>query len=363
MAEVPCSTVVDLARAVRAASGDRTSKAVKEFAKRKKYDAEGKVHRIIAKFQLCLPVPLSRVDSGIYLNGFPRLKPIDFLKHMLETGHLNKLLGGHSIASCGPMLLEFWRNYKDNHPDYELFEYTGGARYDDNSVQLEITIPVYAHIDGGRGYKRSEFMVFDWCSVIGQGTGKQNRKDPGVRFRKAAKKMQINLLGHSFMSHYLYAAMPSSLHKGKEAVFQEMLQIFAMDLRECFDVGLTMNDGRILRLALLGLKGDLKLQAQAGRFNAWYSTARKRPVATVRGIAAMGRCCPWCPAGDVEAPFEELHTETPVWLRMKAQDPAPPWTQDDAGGMLGASLGYSSDPAKFYVPDLFHIYLMGIGGS
>ena len=353
--------MVDLAKAVKASAGEAsTSQAVLELAKGRHNDAEKKVHKVFAKFDLALPIPLSPIEHADSLLGMTRLKPIDFLTYMQQTGHLNKLLGGRSVASSGPMLAEFWANFKQSHPDFELFQYTDGNPLDDGSVTLEACVPVIAHIDGGRGYKRTEFLVFNWATVIGRGTGKLSRKDPSVRLKRNAKKMQVPLLGHSYLSHYLYAAMPASMHKGAGPAFQEMLQVFALDMRQCFDVGVPLAEGTRLRLVLLGLKGDLKLQAQAGRFNAWYSTARKRPLEKVK-LLVSGRMCPWCPAGDVSAPFEELHTETPAWLKMQQDDPEPPWSEGEHGGMLGASLGYSAQPAKFYWPDLFHIYLLGIG--
>ena len=359
---MPCSTVVDLAKAVSKVGGSATCKAVKEISKARAKDAETSVHKVLAKYKLALPIPLSPVEGTTALDGFPRLKPLHFFQHMLETGHLNKLLGGKSLASSGPMLIEFWRNYKCCYPDFELYEHVDGKPYGDGPpVELSCCIPIYAHIDGGRGYKRTEFMVFNWSTVFGHGAGKANRKDPSVPFKKKAKNPQVGLLGHSFLTHYLYCSMPASMHKHRDADFQEMLQVFAMDLRECFDTGVQLKNGSRLRLVLLGLKGDLKLQATAGRFTAWYSTARKKAYNPESGKPqASGRCCPWCPAGDPAAPFEEFHTENPAWQVMKQQlQEPPPW--DAPGGMLWASLGYAKDPTQFYFPDLFHIYLMGIG--
>ena len=46
---------------------------------------------------------------------------------------------------------------------------------------------------------------------------------------------------------------------------------------------------------------------------------------------------------------------------MVAEQPEPPWKAGEEGGMLGPSLGYQLEPSKFYLPDLFHIYLAGVG--
>ena len=72
-------------------------------------------------------------------------------------------------------------------------------------------------------------------------------------------------------------------------------------------------------------------------------------------------CCWLCGAGDVTIPFEEIHTETPTWYQsLPDWIDIPPWG-DSPCGLMENSLGYNAHPAKFYLPDLFHIYLAGFG--
>ena len=338
-----------------AASG--STAMIHEIAQLGECKVEDKIHEVLNKYQLALPIPLKPITDKPQLPGFPRLKPMDFLQYMAETGHLNKLLGGRSLQNSGPELKGFWDNYRNLHPDFELFHMT------DMELDLSDCIPILAHIDGGRGYKKAEFMVFSFCSMIGFGSGSRNLKDYGVRsFKKKKKKpgLQIPLLGHSYLSHYLYAAMPASFHKHNEEAFQQILEAFAEDLRECFDEGIGFR-GRVIRLVLLGLKGDLKMQARAGRLTRWYSTARKRPFDPTKKNQTRGMCCWLCPAGDVTVPYEQIATKHPAWRRAMANFSEPPWAEGNAGGMLAASLSYLRRPEKFYLPDLFHIYLAGVG--
>ena len=312
------------------------------------------MHELLNKHSLSLPIPLRGLNKA-GAQGFPRLKPLDLFSYMAETGHLNKLLGGKSVASSHGLLGKFWDNYKKIHPDFELFS------PDHSDVPLNDCIPILAHIDGGRGYKKSEFMVFNWGPIIGRGSGKKCSKDPMVRsFRKQANKFHTALLGHSYTTHFLYASMPSLWHKHNEDAFQALLEGFGEDLRECYDEGISYQ-GRILRLVLLGLKGDLKMQARDGRFNRWYATARKRAWDPKKPSKVTGKCCWLCDAGALHAPLEEIHSTNPAWLRTMANipEPEPPWEME--GGMLNASLRYLRQPAKFYLGDLFHIYLAGVG--
>ncbi|CAE7661599.1 UPF1, partial [Symbiodinium sp. KB8] len=351
---VPCSKIVGLAKAMRAdgltASGDGF---IHELSKVSEKDAEGKSHKLLEKHKLSLPIPVRKIHGDPAIAGFPRLKPLDIFQHMAESGHVNKLLGGRTVQSSHLLLLSFWENYKAIHPDFELFS----SHHSD--ILLEDCIPIVAHIDGGRGYKKSEYMIFDWGAVIGSGSGKKNKKDPAVRaFKSGGNNMQLPLLGHSYTTHYLYAAMPSSWHKNHEDSFQALLRTFAEDLRECFDEGISFK-GRVLRLVLIGLKGDLKMQARAGRLTRWFTTARKAPYSEASKVS--GQCCWLCSAGDVSTPFEEIHTDNPAWLQKMPMFREPPWEPGSEGGMLKASLGYVERPAKFYLADLFHVYLAGVG--
>jgi hypothetical protein len=233
-------------------------------------NAEDRIHALLKKNNLALPLEISPL-SGSHVEGYPRIKPLDFLEYMAGSGNIHRLLGGHRISSCRVLLETFWRQYELCHPDFGLFLTRG--------VDYGTCIPIYAHADGGRGFKKSELMVFNWSSALGIGTGKQNRKDHAVRpvsfKRKTANNPRVNLLGHSYATHYLWAVMPAAWHKD-DSTFQAMLTEFGRDLAECFEKGV-MVGGAHFRLVLLGLKADLKLQARAGKFKRWYSTCRKGP--------------------------------------------------------------------------------------
>ncbi|CAK8996477.1 unnamed protein product [Durusdinium trenchii] len=308
---VPCSQVVGFAKkamedAVGTSSQVASCPVVRGLSKLKANDAEDRLHPLLAKHNLSLPIDLTPL-SGDLLEGYPRLKPLHFLEYMAANGYLNRLLGGKQVAEARPMLEEFWRRFEVYHPDFGLF------LVDDPDVELGLCIPVFAHADGGRGYKKSEFMVFNWSSVCGSGTAGGNKKDHSFRMLKRGKKeAQINLLGHSYGTHYMYSVMPAAWHKD-DSCFQAMMTEFGKDLHECFETGV-LHQGLRLRLVVLGLKADLKLQARAGRFTRWYSTCRKGPLDPTNLKQSPGLCCWLCPAGDVQFPFEEIHTDSPKWF-------------------------------------------------
>ena len=357
-AEVPCARVVSFAKktledAAGSSSAVVSCPVVKGLSKLSTKDAEERLHPILVQNGLSLPIELTPLSGD--LDGFPRLKPLNFLQHMASEGKLNRLLGGRQINTGGrDMLEEFWQRYEVVHPDFSFF-------LEDNKVDKGMCIPVFAHADGGRGYKKSEFMVFNWSSAIGSGTGKANRKDNfSSRPLKRRKGMQVNLLGHTFGTHFMWGAAPAMWRKD-DSHFQSMMTALGEDLKECFDTGV-LYQGQRLRLVCIGLKADLKLQARAGRLTRWYSTCRKSAYDPAKKNQTLGYCCWLCPAGSIDFPFEEVHTESPAWFKAMGQFAAtPPWKDGEVNGILANSFSYMAQPAKFYLADLFHVYLAGFG--
>ena len=318
-------------------------------------NAEEGTHSILEKHNLSLPVPLKPLDHES-LEGYPRLRPLDFLQYMKDSGNLHRLLGGRQVSNARPFLEAFWKAYEVCHPDFSLYLQEG--------VDYGTCIPIYVHADGGRGYKKSEFMVFNWSAALGSGTGRLNRKDHEIRSFKRArreKESQINLLGHTYGTHYLYAVMPQAWHKD-DSMFQAMMDCFGKDLAECYEVGIEYDHQR-LRLVPLGLKADLKLQARAGRFTRWYTTCRKSAYDPAKRNQTAGYCCWLCPAGHIDYPFEEVNTESPAWLKEMASFACvAPWRDGQVNGLIRCGgFSYLAHPAKYYLPDLFHIYLAGFG--
>ena len=311
-AQAPCSKMVGLAKALTA-DGFETSgpSFVSDLSRVRENDAEERAHDLLSKYTLSLPIPLKGIHGKPEIEGFPRLKPLDLFSYMSEADHLNKLLGGKSLECSRNHLEDFWNKYRNIHPDFQLFN--------DKHVSLRNTIPIIAHIDGRRGYKKSEFMVFNFGPVVGCGSGKRNFKDPSVRksWKKEAK-FRMALLGHSYTTIFTPACHPpgTSLTRLRSRACW----------RECYEEGTSCGDGEVLRLALIGLKGDLKLQARAGRLTQWFATARKRPYNPDKPTTVTGKCCWLCPAGCLEYPFEEIDTKRPSWLTVMQNDEEPPWT-------------------------------------
>lgn len=59
-------------------------------------NAEEQMHPVLRKYNLSLPVDLSPISGGL-LDQYPRLKPIDFLEYMRESGRPTAFLGASRL--------------------------------------------------------------------------------------------------------------------------------------------------------------------------------------------------------------------------------------------------------------------------
>ena len=91
---MPCCKVVGLAKAlVKDGVGASQSQLIEDLSKIKEKDAEGKTHDVLSKHALTLPIPIREIFGKPELEGFPRLKPIDFLHYMAEVGSFEQAAG------------------------------------------------------------------------------------------------------------------------------------------------------------------------------------------------------------------------------------------------------------------------------
>ena len=135
---------------------------------------------------------------------------LDTIDYLVQSNNLSKLVGQQPMEQVQPMLLEFWRRYSLEWPDYGVFRAAA-----ENKLSLSRTIPVYIHGDEGRGFKRSGVMILSLQGAIGRGSKPFLKRHPIRSLRQL--KMGINLQGSSFNSRMLFVAMPKKHYKSKPA--------------------------------------------------------------------------------------------------------------------------------------------------
>ena len=142
-------------------------------------------------------------------NGdFPVLSMKDTMAFLVNSKNLGKLVGDAPMEGLQSTLLEFWRGYAYEWPDFGIYDDSAAGK-----LSLSRAIPVYIHGDEGRGFKRSGVMILSLQGAIGRGSKPFQKRHPIRSIRKI--KMGMNLQGSSFNSCFLYAAMSKRFYNTK----------------------------------------------------------------------------------------------------------------------------------------------------
>jgi hypothetical protein len=102
-------------------------------------------HRSLRKHGLSEKLRISKIETG-NAAGISIIKLSHHVQHMVDRKQLHRLLGGTSPEKVKPVLKSFWEIFLKLHPDC-----TVKKQFEDGTLQPETTIPVYFHMDEGRG--------------------------------------------------------------------------------------------------------------------------------------------------------------------------------------------------------------------
>lgn len=98
-----------------------------------------------------------------YSRGLAWIRPSDFLKAMVSTNDIKRILGGiKSVQEAAPILREFWRRFEALFPSHQVFSAEAGS--------LQSCVPIYVHGDEGTTFKRQGVLVMSWQSPFGHGS-------------------------------------------------------------------------------------------------------------------------------------------------------------------------------------------------
>ena len=156
------------------------------------------------KHDLALDVPISWVEMG-ESGDFPVLSIKDTIAYLVKSKNLGKLVGDAPMDGLQSTLLEFWRRYAFEWPDFGIYDDAAAGK-----LSLSRAIPTYIHGDEGRGFKRSGVMILSLQGALGRGSKPFQKRHPIHSIRKI--KMGVNLQGSSFNSRFSYAAMPKRFY-------------------------------------------------------------------------------------------------------------------------------------------------------
>lgn len=128
------------------------------------------MERVFRLNNLFYPVPITEADRAP-LQGFPWLRPRDFLRTMHQFGDLGHILAGcASLFDAREILHTFWNRYRKVCPGFQLFE-----QVDRGDKAFHECVPLYLHGDEGVTYKRGGVLILSFQSPLGWGTSKREK--------------------------------------------------------------------------------------------------------------------------------------------------------------------------------------------
>eukprot|EP00438_Fugacium_kawagutii_P008106 Skav222127 [mRNA] locus=scaffold1181:657045:658682:+ [translate_table: standard] len=280
------------------------------------------------------------------------LKPRDMLNHLLSQ-YPWALLGGLQPGEHQQLLSTFWRNYRKEHPTHAVFEMAAN-----NEVQLQNTIPLVLHGDGGRTTKKQPLEVVSVCPVLGldtvHGVLRCTCEDHVIYEGKRKRHplaQRLNLKNTSYATHFLLCAFPLKKFKSTPGILQSMLKAISENLGEVCRQGLSCNHSGSdyhFSFAVLGLKGDQEWHARCGLLNRTYLNV---------GCANPIPCCSDCGAGGAGVPFEDI-SEGAAWRATMYSEA--PWDSLPPFASIPFANWSHGDASRFFKRDPFHIFRLGI---
>ena len=156
-------------------------------------------------------------------------------------------------------------------------------------------------------------------------------------------------------NRFLFTALKCEYYKDEHHRFDELIDIWAQKMKDLFETGFEFG-GDTWKIGVLGLTGDAPFLREAGRHNRSFSNVRKSAASNriLKGV------CWLCDAGRTNGPaYEDVNILTADWLGTVGPRNPLPWTSQSP--LLEHLFMDQNDPARFYLPDTFHIYYFGVG--
>lgn len=249
IAKASCSHIVELARE-EVRGNNRASREARDFAGISLAHAERGCHVIFKKYGYSVPITVRHMDIGPgNLKSFPYLLFSDWARHLLDAGRLpRQLCGVRTFSEMRLTLQEFWRRYKDLHPDHEVFQM---------EIDLSVTVPVYSHTDEGRSYKHQPLWVLSTHGCCGRGTKSYIEQKKHLRPLRQ-REMGLNFVGSTWSSQFMFATALREVLVENEGSMDTILAAYAADMSMLIHEGIKSTDGSYhVRILHLGSKGHL----------------------------------------------------------------------------------------------------------
>ena len=277
------------------------------------------------------------------------LKPRDVLKTLLAEDPWILLGGLDPSPPAHEMLRAFWNTYRLEHPSHRVFQMER-----ENTLNLENTIPMMLHGDGGRTAKKQPLEVVSLVAVLGLDTykGLTCRCEHSVDFTTSRATrdpllQKLNNKNNSYLTHFLLFAFPSKKFKKTPGLLKAMLRRVSEDMASCCTDGVTVC-GKRWNFAIVGLRGDAEWHSKTGVLNRSYqNVGHKNEIP----------CCHLCDAGAPGIPFEDF-TSGALWKNTLGR--TAPWVEEPPYAPIPFEPWASGKAGSFFRYDTFHVFRLGI---
>lgn len=331
----------------------RATDAMREFSNIRESDAEVGARRVLCKYGLTTPVPLSYVDLGDSkeLKKFPWVKLSSWLQYLLSVGLLwRQLVGVPSVSTMRMVLQEFWNRYRVMDSQHAVFQLE-----QEGKVVLDSLIPYFSHSDEGRTFRDAPLWVLNVHGVIGRGTAEYLRSNKH-RLPVHENAQGLNFIGNTWSTHLLIATMQKCV--ATPDALSKLLSEFAADAQSLLHDGITHGAQRFW-FVHLSSKGDLPALAKIGKFTRTFGHAPRAARAKKPGRGVCYKCLAGQEQDDknhrAALPFEDV-SQTPVWEPTIFLEL--PWEETPS---ILEGLGLDDTRAiDFFKSDFFHNVHLGI---
>lgn len=344
LAEASCRDAIRQARVTRV-----KAKGLRKLAKVKLKRSEEGAHHVFQQFGQSLDVKISKTDLPSKKN-FPYVTFTDWFRYVVECDNLEHLVGVSEVADMKKILSTFWTRFTALYPQHVVAQ----RAVTDADFSPEMCIPVLYHGDEGRGLKKKQLMVLSTHGMLGKGS--EPSKKASNDMNDPNGPLRLNMIGNSYLNHFLQCVLPISLYNETPEALYHMLDIQAKEFAHLFERGVVVKGKRFF-ICCVGVKGDSPFLTKSGMFLRSFS---RRPTRASSKKPCTG-ICHLCFAGredcDQPFPFEEYGVRSPAWLQTVGLErpfstPSP---------LLQIPFGVDGTDETLWCFDLFHNFHSGMG--
>ena len=345
MIKVPCSVAIRTAQSVIQEVPAVASSSIGALGALDDRNPERGVHRMVSKYKLSLPIPMTDVKVGEHT--IPVLMMSDWAKFLLRMNLWYTLCG---LSKPDPqrssaIWSKFWENFRAIQPEHPIF-----AR----EINLGNTCALLLHGDEGRSQRKSPILCISTHSILGYGL-----RTSAKHTKKGYCAMKLNYEQPTWTTRCLLSVLPRAYYADDDGEdldsFQDLLRGLGTDMNQLWENGLVGLDGDKYYFVPIFVMGDWPWMVKAGCLGRSFHNAAKRQSSRAAPKGICHNCC-----ADMEGyPWEDWCSETPKWI--ESINTSSPFLRRPA--LLETLPCDPSDEPGYFSHDLFHAWHIGAGKS